>query len=404
MSNSTPTCGAINTDVSGVGVRASLYASVTIGLIMMRWFTHDMDAFQDAARTSFITSIALVISALISLYQGGGLALVDALVVTTVTSLVMAYSFIVGSQGTGYAKSLGSNKFELTFTLAFSAILHTALWTAFGIIVWTNPVNFGMAALEGCTTNPNLDVVFWVFGQTPNVNDTKLRGFAIFAFSTGGALSIVWTAIGFYFTRWGKNKVEEAKIDVGRMAIEGAQENSESLPVMEMPDLSAIRKPAGLLRAGTTDDGASEQKPVSPAGVQSNASIDEESQLPPLPEGKAQTLEHIIKSMLFLGFYSKRLTHLDRIPAAVDRAVLEIRIWLGWDCCIHLPHRDDRELDQRKWTEESNGLLDVRSDPFPRLAARPNRLPAHDADVQLAAGKGVREAEGGKAEGTCTAG
>ncbi|KZT58165.1 hypothetical protein CALCODRAFT_495250 [Calocera cornea HHB12733] len=284
LSNSTSNCGAINTDVSGVGVRVSLYASVTIGLIMMRWFTHDMDAFQDAARTSFITSIALVISALISLYTSAqGLALVDALVVTAVTSLVMAYSFIVGSQGTSYAQSLGTNRFELTFTLLFTAILHTALWAVFGIIVWGNPIEFGRGAIYGCNPNPNDNVVFWLFGHMISISNVGLRRFALFAFSAGGALSIGWTITGFCYTRRGKRRVEAANIDVARMRAEGQPTNDEDLPV-EHHRLNSIRQPIGLQRV--SDDGASEQKPPSTAGPQNEAAL--EAQVPPeFDEGQA---------------------------------------------------------------------------------------------------------------------
>ncbi|EJT97146.1 hypothetical protein DACRYDRAFT_25266 [Dacryopinax primogenitus] len=231
MDNSTNlNCGSVNTDVSGVAVRVSLYASVTIGLIMMRWFTHDMDAFQDAARTSFITSIALVISSLVSLYGGAGLALVDALVVTTVTSLVMAYAFIVGSQGTAYARHIGANKFEMTYTLALAAVLHTILWMAFGIVVWRDPSNFGNGAIEGCFPNPNLNVVFWVVGLTLSPTNASLRAFAISEFAIGGGLGILSTIASFIFTKLSKTQFEAVEYDVGRMRQTGPMTHHGPLP------------------------------------------------------------------------------------------------------------------------------------------------------------------------------
>ncbi|KZT58174.1 hypothetical protein CALCODRAFT_516963 [Calocera cornea HHB12733] len=288
FSNSTNSdCGSPDPDVSGIGVRVSLYASVTMGLIMMRWLTHDMDAFQDAARTAFITSIALVISALISLYTSSqGLALVDALVVTAVTSLVMAYSFIVGSQGTSYVQRLGSNRFELTFTLFFTAILHTALWTTFGIIVWTNPINFGQSAIENCNPNPNVNVVFWLFGHTISISNVGLRRFALFAFSAGGALSIGWTITGFFYTRLGKQRVEATNIDVGRMRAEGQPTNDENLPVEHHP-LNPIRQPMGPQRV--PDNGASEQNPPSTAGPQHEAALEAQG---PLELDESQPRKH----------------------------------------------------------------------------------------------------------------
>jgi len=224
-------CIVPNRDISGLGVRIALYASMSTGLILMYGVTHNVDTFHDAARTAFITSTALVVSAIVSWQTGTGedsVHLFDALIVTTLSTLAVVYAIIVSFQS--HPESVFKRKFGketptvgdeegggTQYILSTAAIIHTILWVAFGAIVWAAPAWFNGGPLSGCP-----EVKFWIFRATPGADNSSLRAFAIVTFAVGGAVSlglILWSI----WTNWFKRKHAKRKHSENQQAKEAAE-------------------------------------------------------------------------------------------------------------------------------------------------------------------------------------
>jgi len=243
-----------------------------------------MKDFQNAARASFITSIAQVISAMISLFSENGLTLVDALVVTSVTSLVMAYLWLrVVVDGSFFVRHVHQNKFKVTWELFATGIVYTSLWMSFGIIVWWDPVNFGNSANQNCSSNPNQDVVFWLLGHSVPVTNTGMRTLAMFSFIALGVLTIGRTVARFWFTGLYMQKVEERGINIVLMELDGPPKDGSPLPTIEGHPTNSVVQPAVVPGPAPAADGMTPADLFSHSPVQTHL-VDPEAQLPEIPE------------------------------------------------------------------------------------------------------------------------
>ncbi|KZO97504.1 hypothetical protein CALVIDRAFT_69743 [Calocera viscosa TUFC12733] len=184
------TCDGIsltNPDITGIGVRTALYASTVLGIFMT--FREKMEqnvnwtTFRDWARTSMVTSSALVIA---GLYSAGspelGLSLVDAQTITLLNMLITVATYVASA--TWDSRVLG-------FTFRMATLLHGFLSTAFGIYVYSHPDSFGgVANASPCWPNSNFQFV--IFGVSISATNPGLRTFALLFFSLSLAV-LVWT-------------------------------------------------------------------------------------------------------------------------------------------------------------------------------------------------------------------
>jgi len=158
-----------NSDITGIGIRVSLYVSIALGFTTGFFFPNDLDSYRDAARTSLVTSTSLIISALYARYTGLGISLIDAQIVTL---------FIIAITASYYSVI----KFDFGFTTRFAARLHQILSAVFGILVYYDVEHFGGAAyLPGCA--PNDDFKFVILSFKVSATNQGLRIFALLLFA-----------------------------------------------------------------------------------------------------------------------------------------------------------------------------------------------------------------------------
>lgn len=169
-----------NPDITGIGVRASLYASTLLGIIMT-WRERakpntDWTSYRDWARTALVTSSALVIAGIYSVRSPAlGLTLVDAQIITML-NLFISVSTYTAATTSGY-KEVTTN-LGLTFRMA--TLLHGILSATFGLVVYSNPSSFGGVA--NAVECPNSGFIFVVFGQSISATNPGLRIFAMLFF------------------------------------------------------------------------------------------------------------------------------------------------------------------------------------------------------------------------------
>jgi len=169
--NTTAYCSSLssfptNPDITGVGVRVAFYLSTFVGFYMAIRFPYDLDAYRDAARTSLVTSSSLVIAALYARYDGLGITLVDAQIVTMLTLIINACYWTV-------------SQFSFGLTTGIAVALHTILSAIWGIFVYYNVKDFG---LSECKPNNEFTFVFFCCGGVSATNQ-GVQVFALLAFT-----------------------------------------------------------------------------------------------------------------------------------------------------------------------------------------------------------------------------
>ncbi|CAE6445798.1 unnamed protein product [Rhizoctonia solani] len=168
-----------NPDLSGRGIRVSIYLGAVISLILSALVSpRRIRTLGEGSRYTLITSTALTISAIIA-WKTNGFSLFDGLIVTMLTSLMA--SWVV--YNIGFLQYLG-------FTINFSGLLYFASTTYWGFQVWLNPT-FGLP-LNGENCTANLDTIIVVLGMDISPSNRSLRAFALFYFGLG-ALGALWS-------------------------------------------------------------------------------------------------------------------------------------------------------------------------------------------------------------------
>jgi len=162
-----------NPDISGIGVRTSIYAQAIIGMIVSTFWPNDMEAFKDVARTSYITSFSLILAALIQSQTGDGLSLIDGLIVTMLTTLMTTFV----SANVKHVQSSG-------LSVNISYFLYMTFWVFWGLYVWAQVDDFGN------TPECNSQTMFVVFGHSIEATRDGLRKFAIAVFSLGALAAL----------------------------------------------------------------------------------------------------------------------------------------------------------------------------------------------------------------------
>ncbi|KZT52328.1 hypothetical protein CALCODRAFT_93037 [Calocera cornea HHB12733] len=176
MDNSSPpwSCATGNTfptnpDITGIGVRISLYASTIIGFIMAFFFPHDLDSYRDAARTSLVTSTSMIIASLYARYTGLGMSLIDAQIVTMFVTAITACYYSV-------------SKFDFGFTTRIAVRMHLILSAVFGILVYYDVGHFGGTSYQpDCYDNTQFRFV--IFSRTISATNQGLRIFALLLYA-----------------------------------------------------------------------------------------------------------------------------------------------------------------------------------------------------------------------------
>jgi len=164
-----------NPDISGIGVRVSLYVQTILGMFISTVLPYDVDAFKSSARSTYITAFGLMLAALIRSHESEGLSLADGIILTMLTTLMTAFV----SSNTRSVQAGG-------LSLSIASFICIVVWFVSGILVWRDPSNFG--ATSDC--NLNSEFVFVVFGHNHRATEGGVRAFALVVFSLGGAAAL----------------------------------------------------------------------------------------------------------------------------------------------------------------------------------------------------------------------
>ncbi|CUA75532.1 hypothetical protein RSOLAG22IIIB_05930 [Rhizoctonia solani] len=160
-----------NPDISGIGIRISIYVGTIISLLLSLVMSdaRNVAAINDIYQHTVFTSTGLIISAIIQ-WKTQGLSLFDGLIVTMLTSMMVGSSVVDAYK----MHSVG-------LTGVFTHLLNATFTSYWGIQVWQNPSTFGIPlGGENCTAS--VETIFVVFGKNVQVTNSKLRGFALFVF------------------------------------------------------------------------------------------------------------------------------------------------------------------------------------------------------------------------------
>ncbi|KZP00381.1 hypothetical protein CALVIDRAFT_595203 [Calocera viscosa TUFC12733] len=174
MNSTVFNCSSVNTfptnpDITGIGVRISLYISTLIGFLMAFFFPHDLDSYRDSARASLVMSTSMIIAALYARYTQLGISLIDAQIVTMFVTAITACYYSV-------------SKYDFGFTTRVAVRLHLILSAVFGILVYYDVDHFGGAGYQP-QCFPNEDFLFVIFSHTISATNQGLRIFALLLYS-----------------------------------------------------------------------------------------------------------------------------------------------------------------------------------------------------------------------------
>ncbi|QRW06117.1 hypothetical protein RhiLY_05116 [Ceratobasidium sp. AG-Ba] len=197
-SDVTDMCYAVgsNPDISGIGVRIALYAQTILSLLASSYMPDNNLAFRDSARTTYITSFALIASS-IAQWKHGGLSLFDGIISTMLTSLMTVFV----TTNYRYIQELGAS-------IQIASFLFTTFWCYWGIQVWSRSTSFGLEApdnglITDCTAN--VDTIFVVFGASISAANNGIRIFALLVFSAVGGFHSIqagWCVIKNLWHYW----------------------------------------------------------------------------------------------------------------------------------------------------------------------------------------------------------
>ncbi|CAE6450056.1 unnamed protein product [Rhizoctonia solani] len=176
-------CASIvaNPDISGRGVRISIYAGTVLNLLVSV-IGSDKQTISDGCRNTLLTCAALVISAIIE-WKTQGLSLFDGVIVTMLAAMA--------------PMGIGVNTIHhpaLGFTVNFSNLLAFTFMVYWAIQVWQDPATFVMP-LNGEICTASIETVFVMFGHNIKMTNRGLRGFTIGYFSLWAITVLIYLFI-----------------------------------------------------------------------------------------------------------------------------------------------------------------------------------------------------------------
>ncbi|KDN43750.1 hypothetical protein RSAG8_05940, partial [Rhizoctonia solani AG-8 WAC10335] len=166
-----------NPDISGIGVRIAVYVQVGLNVLASTLLQSNLQLTRDAARTSYVLSLSLVLASIVQ-WKLGGMGLFDALVGTQLATLMTVFMLF----NLRYISSLG-------LSINISSTLFLILYTYWGIQTWTFPP---------CPSNGLTQYV--LFGKSIPATNPGLRIFALVVF---GCVGVVTLSAVLLLVRWG---------------------------------------------------------------------------------------------------------------------------------------------------------------------------------------------------------
>ncbi|KAH7330601.1 hypothetical protein B0J17DRAFT_157474 [Rhizoctonia solani] len=79
----------LNADITGIGVRLALYIQILLGWVMSLFWR---DTFVENSRAAYMTALALLIASFIELTTNKEISLLDGLVVSFITTMMITYA------------------------------------------------------------------------------------------------------------------------------------------------------------------------------------------------------------------------------------------------------------------------------------------------------------------------
>ncbi|CCO37557.1 Pc16g04440 [Rhizoctonia solani AG-1 IB] len=176
----------LNPDITGVGVRVALYIQ-----ILLSWLTsYAGNTFARNSRTAYMTATALLIASFIELTTQK-LSLLDGLVVSLITTMMITYAGVSCSVGSLESTNKGNRGLEPigSPTRWFMQLCFIVFWGAWGFHTWRDPAHFGLKGdAVNCETNYN--VTLQLFTEV-RPTDPRVRAAALSLISIGFVLAIL---------------------------------------------------------------------------------------------------------------------------------------------------------------------------------------------------------------------
>ncbi|KAG8745468.1 hypothetical protein FRC10_008011 [Ceratobasidium sp. 414] len=174
-------CLNLNPDITGVGVRVALYVQILLGwFVSLQW----PETFAKNARTAYMTAIALIIAAFIQL-RTQNLSLLDGIVVSLITTMMITFAISSSPtrSNTQHQPAADDDSMSMDPNKSFSRFLtqfcFVAFWAAWCLLMWHDPVHFGLHKDQWGTCDVNSIVTLMVFGREIHATDPRMQRAAL---------------------------------------------------------------------------------------------------------------------------------------------------------------------------------------------------------------------------------
>ncbi|KAB5593549.1 Transmembrane protein [Ceratobasidium theobromae] len=177
----------LNPDITGIGVRAALYAQIVLGWAVSLIYP---DQFVKNSRTAYMTAIALLIASFIQLTTQN-LSLLDGLVVSLTTTMMITFSVASYPSKRRVNASTGPKTAdtEESWSRWFMQFCFVIFWGAWCFNMWRDPAHFGLKG-EKAACPTNYSVTLWVFGREVNATNPRMRNAALAIVSIGFIIAL----------------------------------------------------------------------------------------------------------------------------------------------------------------------------------------------------------------------
>ncbi|CAE6430638.1 unnamed protein product [Rhizoctonia solani] len=191
----------LNPDITGIGVRVALYVQILLGWIMsLIW----RDTFVENSRAAYMTALALLIASFIELTTQDQLSLLDAIVVSFITTMMITFAIAsysrlpapglpensdAGSTSKDGAPGETSADGKPSRTRGFMQFCFVIFWGAWCFNMWRDPAHFGLKGdTADCDTNYNITIQLFT---TVHATDPNVRIAAITLVTLGVVIALL---------------------------------------------------------------------------------------------------------------------------------------------------------------------------------------------------------------------
>lgn len=221
----------LNADITGIGVRLALYIQILLGWVMSLFWR---DTFVENSRAAYMTALALLIASFIELTTNKEISLLDGLVVSFITTMMITYAIASYSRtppttsGGGERSESADEKRSITrWLMQFCFVI---FWGAWCFNMWRDPAHFALKD-DAANCDTNYKITIQLFKQV-HATDSVVRNAALALVAIGfttALLSLFITLEEFVAPIvWVIHKIEERKKQTGNQAGNDRGDNNQT--------------------------------------------------------------------------------------------------------------------------------------------------------------------------------